>query len=398
MFSFLTRSHRMPGGLVFGPPAWMPMALLNGAATAAGLPHEQSARAPHSREELLRLLDTLGLHRTSPITPPLADQLRDLEKRRCRVLVLNLLPTQPEFALGPGLTALALDDLRAGLSAIQRALSAEKVLVVVDRHDGRTKRVWKKGAKGHRPGHETCRYEVRSLLNRYPQAHPTTLTRALFGRRLQVGHLPTRNNRVIIDPATAWAFGRYVRAGEPFSHRPVQLFFDRASAPPNGNAGAMLVAAKIGQGVADLLHQYHVPTAARQVIVNGMLSGEEVDAGSAAVTAWTEAVAVREPPVYESAHPCIGCGWCVDVCPTSLVPITLMDLANKAQHFIATAPLTTTGGGGLPTTPDPLRTKAAREALHCIGCGLCSYVCPTRLPLTQRTLRLRNWILAEPVE
>jgi Na+-translocating ferredoxin:NAD+ oxidoreductase RnfC subunit len=88
----------------------------------------------------------------------------------------------------------------------------------------------------------------------------------------------------------------------------------------------------------------------------------------------------------------------VDVCPTSLVPITLMDLANKAQHFIATAPLTTTGGGGLPTTPDPLRTKAAREALHCIGCGLCSYVCPTRLPLTQRTLRLRNWILAEPVE
>jgi Na+-translocating ferredoxin:NAD+ oxidoreductase RnfC subunit len=264
----------MPGGLVFGPPAWMPTALLNGAATAAGLPHEQSARAPHSREELLRLLDTLGLHRTSPITPPLADQLRDLEKRRCRVLVLNLLPTQPEFALGPGLTALALDDLRAGLSAIQRALSAEKVLVVVDRHDGRTKRVWKKGAKGHRPGHETCRYEVRSLLNRYPQAHPTTLTRALFGRRLQVGHLPTRNNRVIIDPATAWAFGRYVRAGEPFSHRPVQLFFDRASAPPNGNAGAMLVAAKIGQGVADLLHQYHVPTAGRQVIVNGMLSQE----------------------------------------------------------------------------------------------------------------------------
>jgi electron transport complex protein RnfC len=395
MFSFLTRSRRMPGGLVFGPPAWTAATLHNASPTPAALPHEQSARAPHSREDLLHLLDSLALNDTSPIHPPLADQLRDLEHRRCRALVLNLLPTQPEYALGAGLTALALDDLRTGLSAIQRALRAEKVIAVVDRHDGHTRRLWKKGARGHRRGHETCPYEVRSLLNRYPQAHPTTLTRTLFGRRLQVGHLPTRNNRVILDPAAAWAFGRYVRAGEPFSHRPVQLFFDRASAPPGAAAGALLVVARIGTPIADLLHQYHIRTADRQIILNGMLAGEELEP-NAAITPRTEALAVRELPVYEPAHPCIACGWCVDVCPTSLVPINLFDLAGKAQHFIASAPLTPAGGGGLPTTPDPLRTRAAREALHCIGCGLCSYVCPTRLPLTQKTLRLRQWILAEP--
>jgi electron transport complex protein RnfC len=134
----------------------------------------------------------------------------------------------------------------------------------------------------------------------------------------------------------------------------------------------------------------------RQVILNGMLAGEEVDPALATITPWTDSIAVREPPVCETPHPCIACGWCVDVCPTSLIPIHLFELANKAQHFIATAPITPTGGGGLPTTPDPLRARPAREALHCIGCGLCSYVCPTRLPLTHQTLRLRNWILAEP--
>ncbi len=388
----------MPGGLVFGPAAWTPGEMLNAPAGAAQLPHEQSARAPHTRAELVGVLERLGIGRTSGVTPALVEQLRDLEGRRCRALVLNLLPTQPEFALSEALSRLAIEDLRAGLSAIQRSLRGERVIAAVDKHDGRTRKLWRQGAR-NRPGHEATPYEVRPLLNRYPQAHPTLLIRALFGRRLQVGHLPSRNNRVLLDPVTAWAFGRYVRTGELFTHRPVQLFFDRASAPPNtkGPPTPLLVLAKLGAPVVELLNQYHIRTAQRQIIANGMLAGEEVavegDSG-AVVTAWTDSLAVREPPVNESPYPCIACGWCVDVCPTSLIPIHLMELADRAQRFVAAAPLTP--GGGLPTSPDPLGARAAREALHCLGCGLCSYVCPTRLPLTQKTLRLRAWVVAEP--
>ena len=43
------------------------------------------------------------------------------------------------------------------------------------------------------------------------------------------------------------------------------------------------------------------------------------------------------------------------------------------------------------------RTGDALESRNCIGCGLCSYVCPTRLPLATQIIRLRTEISALPV-
>jgi electron transport complex protein RnfC len=90
----------------------------------------------------------------------------------------------------------------------------------------------------------------------------------------------------------------------------------------------------------------------------------------------TETIILRVPVESEKPAACLSCGWCVDVCPTGLTPVHLMELARKT----AAAP----GADGAA-----LRTRSAREARHCIACGLCSYVCPTRLPLMEQTLQLR---------
>jgi electron transport complex protein RnfC len=372
MIGLLTRRKRMKGGLYFGPPGWSPTEIEN-LPTQSAPPASQSPNtAPKDRDEFLALLDTMRLGKTSTILPSLAEQLQELSGRRMRALVLNLLPTQPEFALPFALSHVAIHDLLAGLDAVQQHIRAKRVIIAVDRHDWRTRRLWRRANR-------TRRYTITKLLNRYPQAHPTLLLWSLFAKRLPVGRSPIRTNRMILDPITCWALGRFLRTGEHLSHRPVQFF-----APTKAHPNPRVVLVALGDSVATWCERLQIPLLEKQVIINGLLAGEEVDPALFRIQADTDSITVRERSQPETPSPCFACGWCVDVCPTGLNPVNLLDLAEHAQSALA--------GVDSPPVAAHLRSHEARESLNCIGCGLCSYVCPTRLPLTQQTLRLRNWV------
>jgi electron transport complex protein RnfC len=354
---------------------------------------------PADRREFAAVLQDLGIGRTSATVPPLGEQLRQAGELRMRTLVLNLLPTQPEFALPAALTRLAMEDVRAGLGAIQGVVKARRVMVVVDRHDRFVRRAWKRAGRAEGKDGAGVGLTVIGLLNKYPQGHPTVLLRTLFGTRLGVDALPPRVGRVIVDPVACWGLGRWLRTGQAMDERPVQLFVE-------GAADARLVMGRPGETVAAFCERYGVDTAVpppsppnggmpggrRQVIVNGMLAGEEVDPAGAVIETWTESVAVRPAAAPEPAAACIACGWCVDVCPTALTPVRLLELGRRIPTGVEVAHGATAKRGGAVVAL--LKSREARESLHCIGCGLCSYVCPTRLPLTQETVRLRVRVAA----
>lgn len=397
MFSWLIKRRIMTGGLYFGPPGWSPDHI-EGLTDA--VPHENPAQAqmsvragqghappgappaalqpaPHQSRDchaFVQLLDRAGLGgagQTSAILPPLIEQVRALADRRIRSLVLNLLPTQPEYALHIALSRAAggaLDDVLAGLALVQGIVRARRVTVVLDRHDWHLRRIWKHAAL--KPGR--IPFEVVTLLNKYPQAHHTMFLRALFGRKIGPHELPTQANRVIVDPVACWTLGRWVRLNLPLTARPVQLFVrsDKRDVAPR------VVMGRLGETLEVFLERYGLHSQGRQVIINGMLAGEEADPSTTTIAADTESVALRARPEPENPTACIACGWCLDHCPTALNPIGLYELSR------------TTDAGTLQRA-SPARLTTARESLHCLACGLCSYVCPTRLPLTQGILELQ---------
>jgi Na+-translocating ferredoxin:NAD+ oxidoreductase RnfC subunit len=61
-------------------------------------------------------------------------------------------------------------------------------------------------------------------------------------------------------------------------------------------------------------------------------------------------------------RPCVHCGYCVDVCPQSLMPI-----------WIAEATVSTM-----------LERAEELDIFACTECGLCSYVCPSKIPLLEQ--------------
>jgi electron transport complex protein RnfC len=396
------RQRRMTGGVMFGPPAWMPARLESAFEPDGPSPIPDACALSRERREMAAFVEEIGVARCSATIPALADQLRDLGEARVRALILNLLPTQPEFALPSALTRLALDDLRGGLGAIQQAVNARRILIVADAHDRPTLRAWRHALRGY-SGAGRKLWQIRPLLNRYPQAHPTVLMWSLHHKRLPVDALPSRVQRVLVDPVSCWAIGRWLRTGRPMRERPIQVFLqqDRDAGP-----SARVLMGRIGETIAEFCGRFSLHLKDRQVIANGMLAGMQVDPAAARIDAATESLSFREPAAPEHPTACLACGWCGDVCPTALQPMHLLELAQRiptglemAQGLRGNASATA-GGTAPPATAGAgdavrlLRTREAAETAHCIGCGLCSYVCPARLPLTQEIVRLRLRVLS----
>lgn len=365
LFRILRFGRRWRGGLTFGPPGWHAAPQALSAIASAGTP----PALPSDVAGLIGLLEQLAIRATSAINPSLLAQLQDLgtPPRRIRALVLNCLPTQPESALPQLLARQGADDLLRGLDLVRRCMDVRRAVIATDRHDFSSRRQLRKVLK-RQPWRRGV--QIARLLNRYPQAHPTLLLRSLYGKQLEPQALPTRANRVVLDPLTCWLLGVWARTGEPPRQRPVQVFVQ--DAPPR------ILMAHIGETIGQLAARLEIPLRAQQVIVNGMLAGATADAGYALDLA-TEIISIRPVPREEPSSPCIQCGWCVDHCPTALTPIRLYELAPAGK-----------------------RTGAALEARHCVACGLCSYVCPTRLPLTAHVVALRAQVtpqeVLEPVE
>jgi len=74
--------------------------------------------------------------------------------------------------------------------------------------------------------------------------------------------------------------------------------------------------------------------------------------------------------------PCIRCAWCFESCPTRIQPATLLEAAQREDLELA-----------------------ERAGLRsCIECGICQYVCPSRLPLLKGIRELRRAQSAKEVQ
>jgi electron transport complex protein RnfC len=190
----------------------------------------------------------------------------------------------------------------------------------------------------------------------YQQGDASVLQKAILNYETPPGKRSYEMGTIVQNVATLNAIANAVFEGEPLISRVTTLNGD-VPEPKN-----LLV--KIGTPISNILTQNNVDTNdLRQVIVGGVMMGNAIQTIEAPVTKRTSSIIVFSKSKYKPDQKetvCIRCSKCIASCPVRLYPVLIYNAIMKGNMAKA----------------EKLWVK------DCIACGTCSYVCPSRLPLS----------------
>ena len=189
----------------------------------------------------------------------------------------------------------------------------------------------------------------------YQQGDASLLQKALFGYEVPPTKRSYEMGTIVQNVSTINAIANAVFEGEPLISRVATLNGD-VPEPKN-----LLV--KIGTPISNILNKYNVDiNDVRQVVIGGVMMGHAIPTIEAPVTKRTSSIVVFSKKLYKSTKRttnCIHCSNCISSCPVKLHPILIYNALEKGQ----------------------LEKAEKLYMKDCIACGICSYVCPSGLPL-----------------
>ena len=191
---------------------------------------------------------------------------------------------------------------------------------------------------------------------KYPQGGEKMQVKAVTGREVPPGGLPSSVGCNVISTRTNYAIYEACYLGKPLTERIVTVAGSALAGPVN-------VLTRIGTPLGYLAEQCggFVRTP-QKIVLGGPMMGicaTSLEApnikGTAGVLFFTE----DEDRTVEDPQ-CIRCGKCISVCPMNLEPV-FMYMYYKKGDF---------------------ENMKKYHILDCFECGSCSYNCPARMPLT----------------
>lgn len=212
------------------------------------------------------------------------------------------------------------------------------------------------------------RISVVPLKVKYPQGAEKQLIWAILGREVPSGGLPVDVGVVVNNVGTAAAVRDAVFSGMPLVERVVTVAGSCIAEPQN-------VVVKVGMLVSDLIEAcggYSAPPA--KVIIGGPMMGVAQFTTDIPVTKGTSGVLLlsKDEAAPCEPMPCVRCGKCVEACSMRLMPLWIASYAEAGRFDDA----------------------ERMNALDCIECGCCSFICPSRRRLVQAIRLAKSEIMA----
>ena len=194
--------------------------------------------------------------------------------------------------------------------------------------------------------------------SKYPQENKNILVKTITGKDLP------ESDYVITNPEAVYAMITALRTGMPVTERIVTVAGDGVAEPDNfrvpfGVPASVLIS--WAKGVVE---------PPESIIFNGVMNGEAQPNDGVPTTKNVRSVNVLRPKNNKGMKDCIHCGRCVVHCPKGLVPFKL----SKASLSFK------------------LDKAIKYRASECNGCGVCTYVCPSQIPLAENILSIAESI------
>ncbi|MGL4972083.1 MAG: electron transport complex subunit RsxC [Culicoidibacterales bacterium] len=270
-------------------------------------------------------------------------------------IVLNGVECEPFIATDHNILLNRTDLVFEGLKMMMHAAKAERGVIAIKQHKKPLFDYLTNYAKDY------PNISIVEVPDAYPMGWEKVLIRQVF--RKEYDRLPADVGLVVNNVATAVEVASAVRGDLPLIYRTVTI---------NGPAVAkpQILRVRVGTKANEVLALagYKPEVAEVRLIAGGPMMGNVMEndefiisKGVNAITCLIEETTSAKRPLDVVEQPCVRCAACVDNCPAGLQPVNIM-MSAKLQEVEMLQQL---------------------EARACIECGLCSYVCPSKIPVTQ---------------
>jgi electron transport complex protein RnfC len=304
-----------------------------------------------SVEELRKVIREAGIVGLGGATFPAHVKLSPPPEKKIDYVIINGAECEPYLTADHRVMLESPSDIVYGLKVMIKALGAEKGVIGIE--DNKSDAI--KALEEAVADEESI--TVARLHTKYPQGAEKMLIQVTTGRKVPSGGLPLEVGVVNHNVGTAVAITRAIREGKPLIERVVTVTGAGVNQPAN-------LMVRVGTLVSEVLEACGgLKEDTRKLIAGGPMMGLAQPSADIPVIKGTSGILALtdlDVSITESS-PCIRCAKCVDSCPVQLLPTSIAQAAEN----------------GLFKQADKL------HAMDCFECGCCSYVCPSKIPLTQ---------------
>jgi electron transport complex protein RnfC len=283
---------------------------------------------------------------------PTAAKIYAAASASCRTLLLNGAECEPYICCDDALLRNRASDVVRGAQIILHAAQASKCVIALERDKTDALQALQRAVDEI----DDKRISVRTVNVFYPAGGECQLIAELFSIEVPTRQMPSDIGILCHNVGTAAAIARLFTTGEPLISRVVTVTGNAAGEPRN-------LEVKLGTPMRALIGSLDTPV--DKLIMGGAMMGMTLADADVPIIKGTNciiAATLQELPQRPAELPCIRCGDCAEVCPSSLLPQQLY-WYTRAED----------------------RTALERFGLaDCIECGCCDYVCPSHLRLASR--------------
>ena len=238
-------------------------------------------------------------------------------------------------------------EVVAGLKIIMRVVGAERGFIGIERNKPDAVRLMRETVAGE------GNIDVVDLKVKYPQGAEKQLIKALTGREVPCGGLPMDVGCLVQNVGTSMGIYEAARYGRPLVSRVVTLAGSVVRNPGNYRV-------RVGTQFGHVISASGGATGPfSKIIMGGPMMGIAQAADEVPVIKGTSGIILlaEDEVLDDDVSACIRCARCVDHCPMRLVP-------NEIARFVE---------------KDRLDLAEEYGILDCMECGVCAYVCPSKI-------------------
>ena len=302
-------------------------------------------------EQLSEEISKAGIVGLGGAAFPMHVKLRPPEDQPVDVLMVNGCECEPYLTSDHRVMLERPEHVFQGIRIVLRSLGISRAVIGIEANKPDAIEVM----QGHVPDDLDVR--IQPLEVKYPQGAEKMLIKAVTGREVPSGKLPSSVGALVQNVATTASVALVFETGQPLIERIMTV-----SGRGIRNPGNWVI--PFGTKLGDVIAASGGFTEdAAEIVFGGPMMGQSQASLDVPVLKATGGILVlsKDECKKQEIMPCIRCGKCIDACPVFLNPQLMGALARVDRY----------------------EEMTENNLGDCMLCGCCSFVCPSNIPLSQ---------------